>query len=123
MLSILQNALAFLNEIVIFTAERRTTSHIDPPPSYEDVIKVTLQPDPTNPSGSTSDRSSETTDSDAIERSVIVSQADDPSGCQPPSYQEAVAASMTSIVIDEVPPSYDEPNVKRCEGVTTIHIE
>ena len=122
MIDIIKRA-SFLERYCFFSAERRATSHIDPPPSYDDVIKVTLQPDPTNPSGSTSDRSSETTESDVIERSVIVSQADDLSGCQPPSYQEAVAASMTSLVIDEVPPSYDEPNVKRSEGVTTIQIE
>ena len=111
------------------SAERRIAS-LDPPPSYDDVVKVTLQQssssDPSTSSSSASEPSTSSSSdvtvrssSDVSEASVIVNQTDDTS-CQPPSYLEAVA-SMTSS--EDSPPYDDEPAVKRSEGVTTIRIE
>ena len=102
-------------------AERRVTP-LDPPPSYEDVVKVT----PSYESTTANDRMT----SAAVDADIF-----DDAGSQPPSYFEAVA-SMTSqndcvvvsnnvITVADVSPTLksDEQNIKRCEGITTIHIE
>jgi hypothetical protein len=94
------------------SAERRTAT-IDPPPSYEDVVKETPTHDLTSAPTSTQDRSSI-----------------DDACTQPPSYLEAVASltshADTNVVTEaDITPSSlpDEVNIKRLEGVTTIHIE
>jgi hypothetical protein len=96
------------------TANERRVASLDPPPSYEDVVKQTPQQTPSMPDTP----ASESADI-IVERSVIVNQVDDP-GSQPPSYFEAVASLTPS---DTVPPYCEEPNIKRSEGITTIQIE
>lgn len=110
-------------------AERRVTP-LDPPPSYEDVVKVTPSYESTSAPSYES-----TTANDRMTSAAVDADIFDDAGSQPPSYFEAVA-SMTSqndcvvvsnnvITVADVSPTLksDEQNIKRCEGITTIHIE